>query len=174
MSAQELVDVLDDSGRVVGVTTRADIRARHLPHRCVYILVFNRKGELLIHQRTSTKDVFPSYWDVCIGGVVAAGESFDLAASREGAEELGVPLEVEPLFPFSFTDDRTTAFAHVYRGRHDGPFRLQKEEIVQGCFIACNEVEARAMEAPFCPDGLAVWSEFKQRGFLHAYSQLNA
>lgn len=170
MSAEELVDVLDNAGRVVGVTTRADIRARRLPHRCVYILVFNRKGELFIHQRTSTKDVFPSYWDVTIGGVVAAGESFDLAAGREGAEELGVPLDVEPLFPFSFSDDRTTAFAHVYRGRHDGPFRLQKEEIVRGCFIPPDEVETRAREAPFCPDGLQVWAEFKQRGFLQTYS----
>src|SRR5258707_9637824 len=102
MSAHELVDILDASGRVIGVTTRADIRARKLPHRCVYILVFNRLGKLFIHQRTASKDVFPSYWDVTIGGVVAAGESFDLAALREGSEELGVQLTPEPLFPFRF------------------------------------------------------------------------
>jgi isopentenyldiphosphate isomerase len=165
---EELVDVLDATGQVIGVTTRAEIRARRLPHRCVYILVFNRSGELFIHQRTPTKDVFPGYWDVAVGGVVAAGESFDLAADREGAEELGVPLRVEPLFPFSFSDARTTAFAHVYRGTHDGPFRLQKEEIVQGCFIPPAEVEARAKAAPFCPDGLQVWAEFKRRGLISA------
>jgi isopentenyldiphosphate isomerase len=167
LSAEELVDVLDAQGNVIGVTTRADMRARHLPHRCVYILVFNRRGELFIHQRTPTKDVFPGHWDVAIGGVVAAGESFDLAASREGAEEIGVPLAVEALFPFSFSDARTTAFAHVYRGLHDGPFRLQKEEIVQGCFVSPSEVETRSKAAPFCPDSLAVWAEFKQRGFLN-------
>src|SRR5580692_2492032 len=102
MSAEELVDVLDRSGRVVGVATRAEMRARHLPHRCVYILVFNRQGSLFVHQRTASKDVFPSYWDVAIGGVVSAGESFDQAALREGNEELGVSLAVEPLFPFTF------------------------------------------------------------------------
>lgn len=168
MSGEELVDLLDATGQVIGVTTRADIRARRLPHRCVYVLVFNQHGELFIHQRTPTKDVFPGYWDVAVGGVVAAGESFDLAASREGAEELGVPLPVEPLFPFHFADARTTAFAHVYRGRHEGPFRLQKEEIVQGRFVAPVEVEALAEGVPFCPDGLQVWAEFKRRGLLPA------
>ena len=35
----ELVDVLDDAGRVIAQTPRRDMRARRLPHRCVYILV---------------------------------------------------------------------------------------------------------------------------------------
>jgi isopentenyldiphosphate isomerase len=161
MSADELIDELDSSGRVVGVTTRADIRARRLPHRCVYILVFNRRGELFIHQRTATKDVFPSYWDVAIGGVVAAGESFDQAALREGSEEIGVALAPESLFPFKFVDERTTAFGHVYRAIHDGPFRLQVEEIAQGCFVHVDEVAARAKRDQFCPDGLEVWAEFQ-------------
>lgn len=163
MSAHELVDLLDASGRVIGVTTRADIRARKLPHRCVYILVFNRQGKLFIHQRTASKDVFPSYWDVTIGGVVAASESFDQAAVREGGEELGVHLKPEPLFPFSFTDERTTAFAHVYRAIHDGPFQLQAEEIVQGQFINGNDIALFAAKQSFCPDGLEVWRQYQKR-----------
>jgi isopentenyldiphosphate isomerase len=163
MSAEEMVDVLDDAGRVVGVATRAEMRAKHLPHRCVYILVFNRQGDLFIHQRTATKDVFPSFWDIAVGGVVAAGESFDQAALREGNEELGVSLAVEPLFPFTFTDERTTCFAYVYRGIHDGPFNLQAEEIVQGYFVPAEEVASRAKQDSFCPDGLEVWAEFRRR-----------
>ena len=46
------------------------------PHRCTYVLVFNIRGELFIHLRTATKDVYPSHWDVAIGGVLAAGETF--------------------------------------------------------------------------------------------------
>ncbi len=164
MSAEEWVDVLDRDGQVVGVTTRAEMRARHLPHRCVYILVFNSRGDLFIHQRTATKDLFPSYWDVAIGGVVAAGESFDQAAAREGAEEIGVSLAVEVLFPFTFADAGTICFAHVYRGIHDGPFRLQPEEIVQGCFVRPEEIAKRAQENAFCPDGLKAWAEFERRG----------
>src|SRR5437773_4137333 len=108
--ADELVDVIDDAGRTIGVVTRARIRAERLPHRCTYVLVFNKRGELFIHLRTATKDVFPSYWDVCIGGVLTAGETFDEGARREIREELGIDAEARELFPFRYQDDAT--FAH--------------------------------------------------------------
>src|SRR5262249_18996184 len=96
----ELIDILDDAGHMIGTATRREVRARGLAHRCTYIFVFNRRGELFVHQRTPTKDVYPSHWDVAIGGVVAAGETFDQGAQREVWEELGVAIELEPLFPF--------------------------------------------------------------------------
>src|SRR5579872_3200463 len=102
--ADELVDVIDDAGRTVGVVTRREMRQQRLPHRCVYLLVVNTKGELFIHLRTATKDVNPSHWDVTVGGVLSAVETFDAGAVREGQEELGVALEPEPLFPFRYAD----------------------------------------------------------------------
>ncbi len=160
--ADELVDVVDDEGRTVGVVTRAEMRARRLPHRCTYVLVFNSRGELFIHLRTATKDVFPSHLDVTIGGVLAAGESFDAGAQREAHEELGIEIQPEPLFPFRYQDSSTLLLGRVYRVTHDGPFRLQPEEIVSGEFVALGEVGQRAASARFCPDGLAVLQEFRK------------
>ena len=48
----ELVDVVDDDGRVVGTVTRPEMRHRRLPHRVTYVLVFNPRGELFIWQRS--------------------------------------------------------------------------------------------------------------------------
>jgi isopentenyldiphosphate isomerase len=152
----ELVDVINEEGEIIGTVTRAEMRARRLPHRCTYILVFNSRDELFIHLRTATKDIFPSHWDVAIGGVLAAGESFDEGARREAREELGVAIDLEPLFPFRYQDESTTVHSMVYRGRHDGPFRLQPEEVVRGEFLPIPEVLDRALQRPFCPDGLAV------------------
>src|SRR5947209_1954310 len=120
----ELVDVIDDHGRPLRTVTRREMRAGRLPHRCVYILVFNQRGELFIHLRTPTKDVNPGYWDVTVGGVLGAGESFDLAAERELAEELGVPGKPRALFPIRYEDALTSVQGLVYRLIHDGPFRL--------------------------------------------------
>src|SRR5437667_217504 len=100
---EELVDVIDDAGRTVAIVTRREMRARRLPHRCAYVLVFNHQGELFIHLRTATKDVFPSHWDVAIGGVLAAAESFEAGARREAREELGIDVEPEPLFWFRYS-----------------------------------------------------------------------
>lgn len=159
----ELVDVLDADGRVIDTVSRREMRQRRLPHRCVYLLVFNSRGELFIHLRTPTKDVYPSHWDVAVGGVLAAGESFDDGVVREGREELGVELAPEPLFPFHYADTRTEARAMAYRAVHDGPFVLQAEEIVRGEFVPVEEALARSARERFCPDGLAVLRQYLGR-----------
>ena len=159
----ELVDVVDEAGRVVGTVSRREMRARRLAHRSVYVLVFDRRGALFVHLRTAGKDVYPSHWDVAIGGVLAAGESFDDGARREGREELGVALAPERLFPFRWTDHANDVHGMVYRAVHEAPFRLQPEEIVRGEFLGLDEVARRAAHAPFCPDGLAVLAEYRRR-----------
>jgi isopentenyldiphosphate isomerase len=159
----ELVDLLDEQGNAIGTVTRREMRARRLPHRCVYILVFNRAGDLFIHLRTETKDVNPGFWDVAVGGVLAAGESFDLGARRETAEEIGVVGEPELLFPIRYEDERTIVWGMVYRLVHDGPFRLQPEEVVRGEFVSLRELKDRIARVPFCGDGLAVLEESQRR-----------
>ncbi len=162
-AGEELVDVIDDAGRTVGTVTRREVRLQRLPHRCVYVLVFDMHGQLFIHLRTSTKDVFPAHWDMAVGGVLSAGESFAEGARRETAEELGIAVEPEPLFPFRYADAATTVQAEVYRVVHNGPFQLQPEEVVRGEFVPIAEALARAAREPFCPDGLAVLQEYLRR-----------
>jgi 8-oxo-dGTP pyrophosphatase MutT (NUDIX family) len=139
------------------------MRARRLPHRSTYILVFDAAGRLFVHLRTATKDVYPSHWDVCIGGVLGAGEAFDDGAARELTEEIGVAAPLVRLFPFRWDDARNVVHGMVYETHHDGPFRLQPEEIVRGEFLALDDVAARATREPFCPDGLEVLRRYRER-----------
>ncbi|MBI3823748.1 MAG: NUDIX domain-containing protein [Planctomycetes bacterium] len=158
--ADELVDVIDDAGNTIGVVTRREMRARGLPHRCTYVLVFNHRGELFIHLRTPTKDVNPSLWDVAIGGVLAAGESFDQGMRREIREELGIDADAVELFPVRYADERTSVRAMAYRLNHDGPFELQAEEIVRGEFVPIDDVLQRIEREPFCADGVQVLRDY--------------
>jgi dipeptidase E len=160
---KELVDVIDEEGRTLEVVTRREMRQRRLLHRCTYVLVFNRAGELFIHLRTPLKDVYPSHWDIAIGGVVAAGESFAQGVQRELQEELGVQTEAEELFPFRYADENSALQGMVYRAMHEGPFHLQPEEIVRGEFVPLHEIEERARHQPFCPDSLALLTQVRAR-----------
>jgi isopentenyldiphosphate isomerase len=160
----EWVDVVDADDRVVGRVTRAEIRRRNLPHRAVYVLVLNSRGELFVHRRTESKDVYPGYRDVTIGGVVAAGEDYDSAAVRELAEELGIcDASLERLGPMTYEDAGTRVHGMVYAARHDGPFMLQAEEIVSGEFVRLAIAERMTQDARCCPDGAAVLRDYAGR-----------
>jgi hypothetical protein len=58
----------------------------------------------------------------------------------------------------------------VYRVLHDGPFRLQPEEVVRGEFVPPGEIAGRAARDPFCPDGLAVRQEYQRSAAVLAPS----
>ena len=89
-AADELVDVIDDDGGVVGTVTRAEMRRRRLRHRCTFVIVRSSGGGVLVHRRSDDKDLWPGAWDLAVGGVVGAGEDWEPAARRELAEEVGV------------------------------------------------------------------------------------
>jgi len=152
----EWVDVVDDDDRVVGRVTRAEMRTRNLLHRAVYVFVLNTRGELFVHRRTATKDVYPGYCDLTIGGVVGAGEEYDAAADRELAEELGVVgVAIIRLGDFRYADEGTRVCGMAYLTRHDGPFVLQAEEIASGGFVSLAQATRVAREEPCCPDAIA-------------------
>ena len=155
--AEERVAIVDEQNRVVGSAPRREMRARRLPHRATYILVFNSRGELCVQKRTQSKDVFPGYWDVAAGGVVLAGEAYEESAGRELAEELGVRgMPLEPLFEFYYADERTRVWGSAFRCVYDGDLVLQEDEVEGVEWMRVEEVSRRAASEPFTPDGLLV------------------
>lgn len=153
----ELVEELDEDGRVVGVVNRSEMRARNLWHRNVIVMVRRSSGALVVHQRADWKDVFPSMWDVAFSGVPAVGESWPEAAARELAEEAGLavaPGDLADLGPrvcdigdirwhgrvFEVTDDRELAPA-------DG-------EVVALDEVPVSDLPAWITQTSVCPDSV--------------------
>ena len=154
MIADELVEEVDEDGSVLRVVTRAQMRAELLRHRCTYIGVIGTDGRLLIHQRSADKEVYPSYWDVCAGGVCTAGESWDVSARRELGEELGITVPVEHLGAGTWEGGGASLVGHVYLARSDGPFRFDDGEVVQARFVDLDELDALLRSDAFCPDSV--------------------
>jgi isopentenyldiphosphate isomerase len=155
--ADEIVAIVDEHNNVVGAVTRREIRARRLPHRSTYILVFNSRGELYVQKRTMTKDVFPGYYDPAAGGVVLAGESYKESAVRELAEEMGIRnVLLLRLFEFYFADEATRVWGGVFSCVYDGELILQEEEVEYIRLMTIEEILRRAEKEAFTPDGLYV------------------
>jgi isopentenyldiphosphate isomerase len=156
-SAHELVDVVDDSDQVIATVTRAEMRARRLPHRTVSIAVMGSDGRLLVHRRAMDKDVWPGLWDIAAGGVVSAGESYDDAARRELAEELGVVgAKLTPLGGGRFSDDDVSLVARCYLAVHDGPFDFADGEITEVRWVTRDELDELRRREQFVPDNVVV------------------
>lgn len=162
---RELVDVVDADDRVLRQVTRAEMRRENLLHRAVYLLVFNGRGEILVHRRTTTKDVYPDYFDVTIGGVVDAGEDYATAARRELSEEVGITgIAIEPLFDVRYADAATQLVGRAFLVRHDGPITLQPEEVVWAAFVPLAEAERIMQAERCCPDGTVVLRRYLASG----------
>ena len=155
--------VVDEENRVVGSATRAEMRRRRLIHRASYLLVFNSGGELFLHKRTQTKDVYPGCYDVAAGGVVLHGETYEEAAARELAEELGVrEAALRPLFDFFHEDVGNRVWGRVFSCSWDGAVTIQPEEVAWGAFVPVERVLSLAETEPFTPDSLVALRRYLQ------------
>ncbi|MEV8596656.1 NUDIX domain-containing protein [Streptomyces sp. NPDC052012] len=159
-SADEILDIVDENDRVTGQAPRGEAYARGLRHRCVFVWVRDAAGRVFVHRRTPGKLVFPSLYDMFVGGVVGAGESYDEAALREAEEELGVSGLPAPRYLFKFLYDDgagRTWWSAVYEVRCDLPVRPQAEEVAWHDFLAEAELRRRLAEWEWVPDGLAAY-----------------
>ena len=146
--SQELLDVVDENDRVIGVKTRGEIHAQNLMHRSVHILVFNSMGELFVQKRSLSKDNDPGLWDSSAAGHVDSGEDYYHCAIRELGEELGIVVNASLEELFRLPAAPITGMEHciVYRCIYDGPFELQAEEIDDGAWLNLNEMDRRVSE----------------------------
>lgn len=166
MSADEIIDIVDEHDRVVGRSSRGEAYARGLRHRCAFVLVRDTGGRIFVHRRTAAKQVFPSLYDLFVGGVVGAGESYDEAALREAEEELGVSGLPRPEHLFTFLYDGGAGgswWSAVYQVRCELPVRPQAEEVAWYGFLTEAEVERRLGEGAWewVPDGLEAYRRLR-------------
>lgn len=129
-AGEELVEWVEPDGTVIEVVTRARMRAEHLRHRCVYIVVLSLDSSaVLIHRRADWKDVFPGAWDVAFGGVCDAGESWEAAAHRELMEEAGVAGEFTDHGDVCHEAADVAVVGRLYSVHHEGPFGFNDGEV---------------------------------------------
>ncbi len=98
MHDAELLDELDENGLQTGRQLSRDlVHSSGAWHKTVHIWVLNPNQELLLQQRSFTKESHPGYWDISAAGHCSSGDSSLEAARRELREELGIEVRQQEL-----------------------------------------------------------------------------
>lgn len=164
-SDRERVLWVDEQDRPLGVLPRAELRRRGLIGRGTFVLLFNGAGHICVHQRTAGKAVYPSYFDMCAGGMVGEGESYLLCARRELQEELGIQAEsLHEYGRFFFQGPGNRLWGAVFSAVSDQPPRAQPEEVQAFWFASLEELAADIQRRPYCPDSLRAFERYRLAG----------
>ncbi len=142
MDSEEFLGVVNEKGEIIGYAARSEIHGNpYLIHRVVHVLVFNKRGELLLQKRSQNKDVAPGKWDTSVGGHVGAGEELFSSCIREMKEELGITgHKPEYLYSYIHSNPYETELVTTYRCVYDGEISFNRSEIEEVRFWSFNEI----------------------------------
>lgn len=149
MAEHEMIDLLNEKGKTIGVVDKAVAHRDGLWHKSVHVWMLNEKNEILMQKRCADKKFFPNHWDVSFAGHVGTGESSSLTAVREGEEELGITLKENDLNflftikeKFKWNNIQSNEFVDVYLMKTNlkiQNFLYQKEEVEKAKYFTLQE-----------------------------------
>jgi len=156
----EVFDVVDENDQVTGTATRAEVHAGRLMHRAVHVFLRNKRGDVLLQQRSMLKDVHPGDWDSSVSGHLDSGESYEQAAHREILEEMGIEsAELREIAPIAPCQNTGWEHVRIFTGDHHGPIRFPCAEIQAAQWFPIAEIDAWVASRPsdFATGFLECW-----------------
>ncbi|GGU38107.1 NUDIX hydrolase [Streptomyces violascens] len=149
----ELIERVDAQDHVIGVVERGDAVRNGWLYRMSMVLCRDPDGRYLVHQRPKNSSRFPGQYSWLVAGAVGVGESYEAAAGRELAEEMGVTAAVTPLFKFLCDGELGPYWFAVHEATID-PVQLQpsREEIGWCDWLAERELTVLVDQWPFVSD----------------------
>ncbi|WP_221031400.1 isopentenyl-diphosphate Delta-isomerase [Actomonas aquatica] len=133
----EQVILVDDAGQPIGTAPKATVHHAHTPlHLAFSVFLFDDQGRALFQQRALHKPTWPGVWSNACCGHPLPGESFEAAAHRRLAYELGITARIEltlalPHFRYraQWAELWENEICPVFIGRYAGPVAPNPAEV---------------------------------------------
>eukprot|EP00553_Chaetoceros_curvisetus_P011602 CAMPEP_0204640436 /NCGR_PEP_ID=MMETSP0717-20131115/47263_1 /ASSEMBLY_ACC=CAM_ASM_000666 /TAXON_ID=230516 /ORGANISM="Chaetoceros curvisetus" /LENGTH=225 /DNA_ID=CAMNT_0051660857 /DNA_START=74 /DNA_END=748 /DNA_ORIENTATION=+ len=151
----EMSDMVDGNGEPLGYVPRPLIHKFNLLHRGIGIVVCQDSHitkenasmpAIYVHRRTDTKRIFPSLYDMFVGGVSTTGEDLIVTAQREISEELGLSRQSlsDPLFKCTVCTSYNRCVVTVFTYKCNlsvDEIKWQEAEVSWGNFVSYDKVK---------------------------------
>ena len=139
MPDQPNINIIDESGKIIGEDSRVHAHAKGLLHQEVHVWFYTPDGQIIFQHRAKDKDTFPDLLDATVGGHVEKGDDYIATAIKEVGEETGLRVSPEQLLhikthrntSYDSVNNRTNnVLRAVFAYKYDGP--VEKLQIEQG------------------------------------------
>lgn len=149
----ELVERVDDQDRVLGVVvSRRQAVLEGWLHRVAVTVCRDERGRILVHRRSEQLSRFPGLHEVVAGGAVGVGESYEQAAARELAEELGIRVLPRLLFTFINRSGLSPHWLGVHEVVVPDAVVPDADEVAWHGWLTEPELRSALLEWRFTPD----------------------
>lgn len=100
----EIIVMVDEHDNELGFEDREVCHdGEGILHRAFMALVIDQDNNIILARRSSSKRLWPMFWDSTVSSHPRKGESYFMAASRRISEELGIePVSVEYITRFHY------------------------------------------------------------------------
>jgi isopentenyldiphosphate isomerase len=155
MSQDNLIQIVDENDQSTGSSTIEEAQKTGAWHRIIRVILEDGSGNMLLQKRSQNMTTYPGRWSDSTSGHVDVGESYETAAIRELAEELGlqnVKLTEVGYYKSQNADGwrELNRFNKIFKGQisRNQPLKLQKDEVEAIKWLSLIEVKRLIAERP--------------------------
>ena len=158
-TTENYVILVNKDGKEIGTMEKMEAHEKGLLHRAFSVIIFNEKGEMLIHQRALDKYHSGGLWtNACCSHPRPKEQTID-GAQRRLQEEMGFTTELS--FKFSFTyntklDNNLSEheYDYVYYGKYEDIPPFNTNEVMACKFVDVSELKKDVKQNP---ENYTVW-----------------
>jgi len=149
----EEVVLVNEKDEAVGTMEKMAAHEQAILHRAFSVFVFNKAGDVLMHQRAQGKYHSGGLWTNTCCSHPRPGEEVVAAATRRLQEEMGFTTNLTKAFDFTYKaafENGLTEheFDHVIIGQYDGVVNYNPNEVAAYAFMPVHELEHQIQETP--------------------------
>lgn len=149
----EEFDIVNEDDEIIGKTTRLEAHTLGHIHRSTVFFILDKQNRIFVNQRSVSKEFYPEYWSIAMGGHVGTGENYENTVIREVKEEAGI--NEKPIFLTSFKkrfDDNDKENIRVYAFVTKQQIILHSGEFKKGQFMTVEELKEKLKNENFLPE----------------------
>jgi isopentenyl-diphosphate delta-isomerase len=150
---EEEIILVDENDNELGFMPKLETHQKGLLHRAFSILIFNKKGELLIHKRAENKYHSSNLWTNTCCSHPRKGETTNEAVHRRLQEEMGFDCKLEFAYKFIYKTEFENnliehEYDHVFIGEYNDEIQPNPAEVSDYKWISLSNLRNDIVKNP--------------------------